>query len=1567
MLLNGNSTDPELGALPFVEAEAVDLGIDGVPFFVGMDLTRKAKADRKSQWVVTEATTGSTVGAAAKTKALAIAAAKERVKKSPAAAQLIRDHVAKAKADGKGQAQLEQAWMAAHQVMAYDDLLSESNPNQELQAQQNAARAVNQAESEAVNQETNPVITSDKSDRRAYRDEVASIAKVKWQTQNAEFETADGYKVKVSWGGIRHALNRGLPSWQESLAALHVQEMVERATHESTAPDKNGRSDPHSTSIFTTNVVLEGENYDAKVYVRNHTDGSRYYDHVVLDEKNSPTGLTESDQVTEVTDTPTHPYVGHESSIAPTPRSDKAAQPIGELDGDLVYRNGLGKAYRELEHRGKLTRDYLSDAELAEMTPVVANQADTIDTSPERVENSGENKQLEPASHDDDVGRDRGVLAEIKPNENNQPEKIDDYGQKIGGAAKDNRSKFTKAISDALPDTVSAVSLAKHFPEPDYPALLDAGVSLRELAAVKALRNLVPAKPKMSGKLRAWLGKFTALRSMASDLMAGEMTTDELLGVLSSSTAIHDALELKNKIRLYAELGYPAFMHAGKAKIVSAQFSVFEGQRGKIDKEVLTLPDGRTAYFDTRAEALAALNTRIQATIAQSEASGKTGKETKLDVYKLRGSQGYIVGKKIATGKFIDLKGGFATAKEAFQHIEDFYGALIEKLEALKKTPNERRAINNDRVGVDRRTSNVSAAQFAEAFGFDGRVEFGNSMPQDERQRNLNKAYDALADLADVLNIPSEAISLNGSLGLGFGSRGKGGIGAAAAHFESNNLAINLTRNHGAGSLGHEWLHALDNYFSRVAGYGGDFISNNPYPKAIHDKTTGQRSYSDAMRHELLAAWEHVVKTIQKSGMTKRSETLDRTRSKDYWSTDIELMARAFERYLIDKAESKGITNDYLANITEQAAWDRVAPLENSYPYPSQEEAAQINEAFDTLFSTMKVKEVGGRKVLHSKAPKARAAEWLSILSKVSKGEAGEGMFQNPMAPKSQQTLREVAETVSEGRIKVSEPLQDDSTGDLNYFLKMPDGSTATMVETRKGEVFVDASQLHSTTSRGSLLYNIVGNYAFNTGKVFIGDPAGLSVKALFRRTEQMASLALKFGTTSFMKPHPKQEGKGFGMMDEAAGEALATPLHWSDNDAENFQSLLETSYANAIALAPEIKNVRYDFEHRQFVDGSGNPVTNEQFDAMSRRAAVQLSGRGMGYLVNEAARVGNEGDARGLVGSASLKTAALYQSLVSESSSQVSGRSVLDQISRQLRRDGLDSALSGIRYSDSADSADSAGPATQHTVESIRAELLKANPATARLIRNGKLQIVQSVAELPADIRQSVDGETQAFYDPQTQQAYIVADGLQDDAYPVLLHELGHASKEEGGIFGTYAKVLSKILDQASTTQALREAVDERLADAGLDESHPDYAEERLMYAVEEAAQRDDIGSRSFTRRAIDALRAFYVKAALKFGLPVKLVEQDLYRLAEAELKRMANARNPSDNNPSGRKTVQHSTAQHSTPQRNPNILHSKAAKAKSAASDTDIWPDKAPNMTTHRVTQSYQSSTRIMASLRR
>lgn len=129
-------------------------------------------------------------------------------------------------------------------------------------------------------------------------------------------------------------------------------------------------------------------------------------------------------------------------------------------------------------------------------------------------------------------------------------------------------------------------------------------------------------------------------------------------------------------------------------------------------------------------------------------------------------------------------------------------------------------------------------------------VEFGNYVNDAAGTFHLIKAAEAFSDLADMLGISDKDISLNGRLAMAFGARGSG---PALAHYEPTSKVINITKNGGAGSLAHEWGHALDNimYQHSVGGAGSLHFASEGN---MGDKgTTGMRE-----------AYEHLMKTIVK-------------------------------------------------------------------------------------------------------------------------------------------------------------------------------------------------------------------------------------------------------------------------------------------------------------------------------------------------------------------------------------------------------------------------------------------------------------------------------------------------------------------------------------------------------------------------------------------------------------------------------------------------------------------------------------------------------------------------------
>lgn len=188
-------------------------------------------------------------------------------------------------------------------------------------------------------------------------------------------------------------------------------------------------------------------------------------------------------------------------------------------------------------------------------------------------------------------------------------------------------------------------------------------------------------------------------------------------------------------------------------------------------------------------------------------------------------------------GQIIDYN--FDTVEEAYQ-IAKIYDSEKQKYTSgkgdygrkKKYIPKQFEAL--EREGTEYRSfKHAKADNFLDVFQFKG-GEFGNWVNEKERQASLDYCYDALMDLSDALEISRDSVTLGHQLNIAFGARGHG---SALAHFEPLYNVINLTKMKGAGSLGHEWIHALDFYLGTQYGIHGLATEDRvtKYPKEFTD------------------------------------------------------------------------------------------------------------------------------------------------------------------------------------------------------------------------------------------------------------------------------------------------------------------------------------------------------------------------------------------------------------------------------------------------------------------------------------------------------------------------------------------------------------------------------------------------------------------------------------------------------------------------------------------------------------------------------------------------------------
>lgn len=676
----------------------------------------------------------------------------------------------------------------------------------------------------------------------------------------------------------------------------------------------------------------------------------------------------------------------------PSPDEQNATAPVRE--GLPAPESQRGVDMPQPESLPRIVRDSL---------PELAQQA-------EARRQTGDNRQTITDVPDTEV-----PVPVDKPSTHQQARgaKIEDFGEEIKGAAKHRYAQLAEAMGKTLEDGEYATQpLSKLFPKPDYARLEKEGVDSDTLAMMALYRSEIPTRT--SRNMQKWISIVKSGREATAGMLEGKIPAAKLADMMDNKPGLRS---MSDTWKLLRTLSASQIDKASGYRVRSGVYSFVGGKRYDPPQMMYSLRDskGRDLFFsESRDELLKKAKAYFDEQGSRERETPATSADDRItfDVYRHKASGDIFIGYGKNRQK---LKGGFESARDAHDYVRTHRDELVNQVKALREVSREeqRNATNRDRTGPERRKGDVSPEQFSDAFGFRG-VQFGNYVESPRRQADLNRAYDSLHDLADVLNVPTKALSLNGRLGLAFGARGKG---KAAAHYEPGEVAINLTKGNGPGALAHEWFHSLDNYFGRYdVSTDGKITSGGDY------MTEAQRAgrvfkdgrYVDAeypVRQEVYDAFKGVMKAINSSDMLRRSELLDGVRSKPYWSTDVEMAARAFERYVQDKARMAGVENDYLVNIRK--ADDHGQP--DTYAYPTNAELdGGIREAFDHLFRTLKTRETDKGVAFYSRKGVTRTPEG-NLISDVNRSAEAKG---SPV-PQVEAVARGVISGIKDSDLKV--------------------------------------------------------------------------------------------------------------------------------------------------------------------------------------------------------------------------------------------------------------------------------------------------------------------------------------------------------------------------------------------------------------------------------------------------------------------------------------------------------------------------------------------------------------------
>lgn len=539
----------------------------------------------------------------------------------------------------------------------------------------------------------------------------------------------------------------------------------------------------------------------------------------------------------------------------------------------------------------------------------------------------------------------------------------EDWGKKITTARKNISVRWNENSTD---EEISSKPLSKTWPEKEFDDVGDTYASAFAFAA----RGEIPRKPSQSYKKQRWVEKVKNYRQLVKDnvvdgLLTGKITKEKMKE-LGGKRNLQDFFA---KVDLLSELDRKDW---GKVeRVMSYPDSMdFNPKTDKLD-----IPNPKTyVRINGRNREFNSTDPKVLAEQIKPFLEEKVEKpKMKFEVRGRNGS--YFINKK-GDPEYTRLA-TFNSSKEAFDFIRNSNSKLVESWESHKARVNVTKAdirnkVNKPRTGEDYRNGkNATAEDFQNTFGIK-RGTFGKWVKQGkERQDMLNGTYDALMDLANITGVPPRALSLEGKLGFAFGANGRG---KAMAHYEPDEVVINLTKTKGAGSLAHEWFHALDNYFQKKRDTlptteKGNFITHNPETYYI-----GPRGYSvpesrfkdmrginknewrrvEGVRPEVAVSFKNLVDTMNGLDFAKRSSRLDKGKAGGYWSSNLEMAARAFESYVKAKMSANGYDNDFLANVTSDTDFVRD---DNRYPYIKADEIAEVEAAFDDLFNTIESKE----------------------------------------------------------------------------------------------------------------------------------------------------------------------------------------------------------------------------------------------------------------------------------------------------------------------------------------------------------------------------------------------------------------------------------------------------------------------------------------------------------------------------------------------------------------------------------------------------------------------------------
>ncbi len=399
----------------------------------------------------------------------------------------------------------------------------------------------------------------------------------------------------------------------------------------------------------------------------------------------------------------------------------------------------------------------------------------------------------------------------------------EDFGEKIGGAKKDlwaTRGLMYEDLVDLNDAEIKEyVKKDNIWKKPNYQKMIEEGYPRDVVYVYKIIRDSLDTKPRNSSDyiVENYVNEIQSIKQLVE-----QIKTLEDFAKVSENGSKYDDVLMKIWNDNWTEL---------EPKINVTSYKFERAFKKLLEKQWLFTNDEKALsnYYmlDVNKMDVVEDGGRIQIQYHESVHGTRFFYDSIENKSRYENMHGYMI---IRKDRMV-IQTNFETKEDAKKYILDLakesQAKTTEKSTKTRKTKFKHSVLDHvEMIGVDYRNGkDVTGDDIMNVFGIRG-GEFGNWLSDADSQQSLNHFYDSMMNVAYALEIDPKDISFNGKLAIAFGARGSGN---ALAHYEPLRRVINITKMRGAGSLGHEWIHALDNegadHFGKFKNSSHKFLS----------------------------------------------------------------------------------------------------------------------------------------------------------------------------------------------------------------------------------------------------------------------------------------------------------------------------------------------------------------------------------------------------------------------------------------------------------------------------------------------------------------------------------------------------------------------------------------------------------------------------------------------------------------------------------------------------------------------------------------------------------------------